>query len=260
MEVRPMDRAQFEIHSAMELKHWWFLGRCRVMRELVRLALPPSPSAQVVDFGCGTGANLAALAGDYDARGVESSEEAIAIAKTAFPGITVYHGDGPESLARLGLKPKLLLLMDVLEHVEDDRGLLGGLLEALEPGAQVLLTVPAGADLWSKHDVSLGHFRRYDREGLAALWRGQAVEVRLLSYFNARLFPLVKAARLWHRLAGDSFGDEGTDLKLPPAPVNALLASLFAGEARVLGDALLGRRKRAYRRGVSLVAVLRRVR
>ena len=53
-------------------------------------------------------------------------------------------------------------------------------------------------------------------------------------------------------------GRDGTDMALPAAAANRILESIFAGEARTLGRALDGR-GRGYRKGVSLIAVLRRL-
>src|SRR3546814_17446878 len=49
----------------------------------------------------------------------------------------------------------LLLLMDVLEHVEDAAGLLRTYLDKAPPQAQAVITVPAFQFLWSHHDVFL---------------------------------------------------------------------------------------------------------
>ena len=58
------------------------------------------------------------------------------------------------------------ILMDVLEHVEDDVGLLRDVGRILTPAGHVLITVPAHQILWSGHDEFLGHVRRYDRSQL----------------------------------------------------------------------------------------------
>lgn len=58
---------------------------------------------------------------------------------------------------------KLVLIMDVLEHVDDDTGLLRQYTSSIPHGSQVLITVPAFEFLWSGHDVFLEHRRRYTR-------------------------------------------------------------------------------------------------
>lgn len=63
-----------------------------------------------------------------------------------------------------------ILLMDVVEHVADDRGFLRGVVEQnLAPGGVVLVTVPAYQRLFSAHDVALRHYRRYHPSECRAL-------------------------------------------------------------------------------------------
>ena len=59
------------------------------------------------------------------------------------------------------LHADVVLLMDVLEHVEDDVGLLRQYVEKVPSGARFLISVPAFQVLWSDHDVFLEHKRRY---------------------------------------------------------------------------------------------------
>ena len=61
-----------------------------------------------------------------------------------------------------------------------------------------------------------------------------------------------------NRARGRASGREGTDLFLPPAPVNLALERLFAGEAARLERALDAADGGGYARGVSLIAILRR--
>ncbi len=228
------------------------------MRRLVQHVVPPSTGATVVDIGCGTGANIAALAGEYSCLGIDTSEEAISFARSRFPGVRFIQGVAPADLPEGGATADLFLLMDVLEHVEDDFAFLSELLAAAAPGAHLVLTVPADPSLWTEHDVSFGHFRRYDPPRLVRLWKGLPVSVRLLSHYNTRLYPIVRVMRAVSRWRGHASGRAGTDFSMPSPPVNALLERIIAGEGGVLVDLLEGRRARGFALGVSLIAVLRR--
>ena len=135
--------------------------------------------------------------------------------------------------------------------------MLSELLAAASPGCYFLLTVPADPSLWSEHDESFGHYRRYDRARLEGLWAGLPVTTLLVSYFNSRLLPVVRLVRAWNRRRGRAAGRAGTDFWLPSKPANWLLTNIFAGEAGRLAAALHGR-KCGYRAGASLVALLRR--
>jgi SAM-dependent methyltransferase len=253
-----MKSAQFQLNAQVEDSHWWFTGRRRIMRELIRHVLPPSERPTIVDVGCGTGANIASMVAEYDAVGIDPSREAIELARSRFPIPRFVCGRAPRDLGEIMRDARVVMLMDVLEHVPDDFAMLSEILAASRPGTHVLITVPANVSLWSEHDESHGHYRRYDADRLRRLWAGLPVTTRLLSYFNSRLYPIVGAVRAWSRRRGRAAGLAGTDLRLPWRPVNRALERILAGEGRVLVELLNGRRHQGYATGVSLVALLRR--
>ena len=61
-----------------------------------------------------------------------------------------------------------MLYIDVLEHIEDDRGELGRATAHLKPGGHLVVLSPAHAWLFSRFDASIGHFRRYTKKTLLA--------------------------------------------------------------------------------------------
>ena len=93
-----MKSAQFRLHAALEERHWWFLGRRRIVSELVRRIVPPSKEALIVDIGCGTGGNLDAFAKDYSCLGIDPSDEAIHSARRRFPESQFICGAIPDAL------------------------------------------------------------------------------------------------------------------------------------------------------------------
>jgi SAM-dependent methyltransferase len=252
-----MRAEQFDLHADIEDTHWWFVGRRRIMARLLRHVVPPSAEATVIDIGCGAGANLAELARHYRCVGIDPSRHAIELARRRFPGVAFVHGTAPRDVAGEIASARAVLLMDVLEHVEDDRGLLADVVAAAPPGAVLLLTVPADAALWGPHDEVFGHFRRYDLAGWRRLWLGLPVGEMLVSYYNSRLYRAVRAVRTVGRLRGKAHGHAGTDFRVPSPRINAALTRVFAGEAERLVD-VLEKRRLAFSRGVSLIALLRR--
>ena len=89
-----------------------------------------------------------------------------------FSGVDFLQGFAPADLEGIIDRAKLVLLMDVLEHVPDDFRLFSLISAAIQPGAYLHVTVPANQRLWNRHDESFGHYRRYDRERLSQLWEG----------------------------------------------------------------------------------------
>jgi SAM-dependent methyltransferase len=253
-----MQSAQFRLHAGVEDSHWWFAGRRLIMEDLVREILPGSGAPMIIDVGCGTGANLAALAEDYDCVGIDPSREAIELARRRFPGLRFLCGNAPDDLGGLMAQARLILLMDVIEHVPDDFAFLSSLLAASAPGTSFLVTVPANPSSWSEHDESNGHYRRYDVERLRRTWAGLPVTTLLLSHYNTRLYPIANLVRYWSRRRGRATGMAGTDVSVPIRPVNEGLRAIFAGESRLLVDLLRKRRRRGYASGLSLIALIRR--
>ena len=241
----------------MEEQHWWFLGKRRIIKALLASLPAAGERDLVVDVGCGPGGNVGALADSYDVAGIDTSPDAIALARQRYPGVRFWQGELGEAPPELDDGASVYLMTDVLEHVPDDFLFLSTLLARCREGAHVLLTVPANDALWSSHDEVLGHFRRYDRSQLESVWQGLPVTPLLISYYNTRLYPVIRVIRALTRYGRKSFGQRGTDLNLPPDVVNHLLAALFGGESRVLKDCLEGRRPEGYRYGASLIAILR---
>jgi len=252
-----MQTDQFQLHAEIEERHWWFRGRRAIVRRLLAEVAPPKTGRRIVDVGCGTGANIASLTDAYACHGIDPSAEGIELARKRFPGVRFTCGLAPDAFGPEERDADVMLAMDVMEHVPDDFLFASSLLAALKPGGHLLITVPADESLWSAHDEAFGHYRRYDRQRLARVWRDLPVTTVLISYYMARLLPAVRAIRGLSRLRGRASGVAGTDFTMPPAWVNASLERTFAGEASRLVAAMHDP-ARAYRGGVSLIAILRR--
>jgi SAM-dependent methyltransferase len=87
----------------------------------------------------------------------------------------------------------LVLLMDVLEHVDEDRAFLRDYADRTAPGAYFLISVPAFPFLWSGHDVFLEHRRRYTIGSLLPVIRAAGLEPLGRHYYYAAVFPLAAA-------------------------------------------------------------------
>lgn len=250
-------RDEIQSHNAtIEDRHWWFAARRSILRGLVD-EISAGRRLSIVDVGCSTGGNAGSLAAAHDVRGFDASATAIRIATERFPAARFEVADGVEPVRAAAARADLVLLMDVLEHVEDDFHFLSSVAGAMAPGAHLLLTVPADPALWSAHDVESLHWRRYTRERFARIWSALPLEERLVSPCNALLAPLVRLVR---RRRGDRAPLHGTgaDLGVPAAPLNAALRWTFAREARPLARALREGGPAPYRDGITFIAVLRR--
>jgi hypothetical protein len=143
----------------------------------------------------------------------------------------------------------VVLLTDVLEHIEDDTGSATTAMRLLRPGGIIIATVPAYQWLYSPRDAHHHHFRRYSKQRFRALWQAPNTQTLLLSHYNSLLFPAAAAARFASKLRPQRVVNG--DLTVPSRPLNWLLARIMGSESN-----LLGRVPMPF--GLSLVAVIRK--
>ena len=227
-----MDPAYVAVHMEEDRSHWWFRGRLAVILATLRRALPPR-RLRLLELGCGTGNVLAALSEFGDAVGMDANADLVAAGRAA--GLEVRLGHLPDDLGVAPGWAEVVLLLDVIEHVDDDVATLRAARAAVAEGGLLVVTVPAYRWLWSGHDEVLGHRRRYTAGELRAAVERAGFTVLRVSYFNAVLFPLLLAARAWKGLRGD----RGHDLHRPAAPLNGLLERIFAFERHLVPRARL---------------------
>jgi SAM-dependent methyltransferase len=104
----------------------------------------------------------------------------------------------------------LVCAFEVLEHIEDDRGALASWLRHVRPGGWLLLSVPAGRRRFGPTDVKAGHYRRYDRNDLAACLSGSGLDaIEIVAYGFPLGYALEAGRNLYARRAttGGSFAE-----------------------------------------------------
>lgn len=227
-----MEQRAYQQLFALEDEHWWFRGRRAVIWSLLRNGGVPSAGLRVLDAGCGTGRNLLEFGSLGVARGIDTSEEAVAYCRRR--GLAAVDAAPIEALPFSAGSFDLLLATDVVEHVPDDRVALRELRRVAAPDAHLLTTVPAYQWLWSAHDVELHHFRRYTWRRLRAALLDSGWEPVHWSYFNSILLAPIAAVRLLTRRQDRPIARRD-DLALTPARVGALLRLALEIEARAVG-------------------------
>jgi len=246
-----VDASLYQQMRDLEDRHWWFVGRRAIVSSLLRNSALPK-DARILDLGCGTGGNLAMLAKFGEVIGAELDESAAALARERDVA-PIVRGKLPNDLPLDAGAFDCVTLLDVLEHIEDDRATLETVNTLLAPEGLLLITVPAFHFLWGPHDEAHHHQRRYRAKGLRRLLKDTGYEITTLSYCNTWLFPVAALVRLLRRYFPG--GGAGAELSLPPAPVNALLAAIFSSERYLLRCGL----KNGLPFGVSLVVLAKKL-
>lgn len=230
-------------------RHPWWLARAKLILAALREynIFPPTSIAEV---GCGWGTNLDVLEkAGYKITGFDISRQILEMI------------DRPErSLIEMDLNHELpathplfetLLALDVIEHLDDDRGALARMAKLLHPGGMAIVSVPALPELFSEYDEIQGHRRRYLPETLRAAFDGTGLTVRKIFWWGSWMVPILRRTRDRSSKTGPKQKAAKTYvdyLRLPPWPVPAMMRLAYAFEQKkTLGGRL--------RTGTSLFAV-----
>ncbi|MEO1427726.1 MAG: class I SAM-dependent methyltransferase [Cyanobacteria bacterium J06633_8] len=223
-----MEKDFYLQYASVEDKHWWFVARRQIIQQVIcGLSLPKN--AQILEAGCGTGGNLQMLSRYGAVSAMELDEVACHLANQR-QIIQVKRGHLPDKIP-FNSSYDLILILDVIEHLDDDLSALEALYYKLKPGGYLLVTVPAYQFLWSEHDEINHHKRRYRLKNLKNLVKKAKYQVSYSSYFNTLLFPLIAIVRSLAKLLPKQNKHElSSDLVVPSKTVNKFLKWLFASE------------------------------
>lgn len=182
-------------------RHPWETARIDAVKKILgRLSLR---EPRVLELGCGDAYVLGELrrtlafreALAYD---LYLTEELIGELRPVHPDIRFV---GRQEELR-GTEVDLVLLLDVLEHIEDPATYLRQVVrDRLARNGWLVVTVPAFQVLFSEHDRRLRHFRRYSREAIAQVVAAAGFEVVDSGYLFASLIPLRALELLKERLS-----------------------------------------------------------
>jgi SAM-dependent methyltransferase len=225
-----MERVVYQQMAELDDRHWWYRARRKIIAELIRREVRPQRDAQILEIGCGTGHNLAMLAGFGHVDGLELDDEARALSEQRL-GRKIMSSPLPELAGVPDRHYDLIGTFDVIEHIDDDHAALASIAAKLKPGGKFVMTVPAHQWMWSAHDVVNHHKRRYSKRSLKQLVERSPMQLQKVGYFNSVLFPLAVAERAASKLRGK----DSADVKLPPAPLNTALEKIFQAEGFLVG-------------------------
>jgi SAM-dependent methyltransferase len=228
-----MEAHLYEEMARVEEHHWWFRGRRAVILAVMQQHLEPRPSRRILDVGCGTGGNLAALRQFGHVEGLDHSEEALRFCRARLgPDFPLHRGELPGGLPEGRFD--VVTAFDVLEHLPDPVSTLRAICQVLEPDGTLVCAVPAFPFLWSAHDEVHHHQRRYTLSLLRQQLAEAGLCIRWSSYFNSLLFPPIAAVRLLQRL-GPKQQSARSDVETGgPEWANRLLETVFSAERFVV--------------------------
>ena len=229
-----MDRL-LEATYLAEQHHFWFRGFARFVQPLVEAAVKGVARPEILDCGCGTGANMKRLSRYGRVTGFDISHH----------GLQFAHSYDQRRIVRASITDipfasgsfDLVTSFDVLSTLDDtmERQALAEIRRVLRPRGALVVNTAALRFLHGQHAVFASEIRRLSRRQLRAALEAAGFQISRLTYTNFSLLPLMIPVRLSQRLMGLSTPEEtGADISTPAAPVNAMLSALLAAEAFAL--------------------------
>lgn len=241
-----MDESVYHLHYEQEEKHWWFAARSIIVRRIIEKYGNLRPGDTILDIGCGTGAILKELSRTYKVIGIDMSPLAVEYSKKR--GLSDVFEMAAEDFPKDKYNVRAALLLDVIEHIDDDLSVLKSARDIVGPEGRVIITVPAYMWMWSAHDVLHHHKRRYSARQLRDVLEKAGLEPIKFTYYNTLLFPIGAAKKLLDR--GKSATIDSTKLDMPSPAMNTMLKAVFASERGLVPHLNLPF-------GISLMAVAR---
>ncbi|MDL2341613.1 MAG: class I SAM-dependent methyltransferase [Patescibacteria group bacterium] len=220
-----MNKIEYQRMASREKNYWWHLGRLRIVETYIKKISNDRKDIKILNVGCGTGGTISLLEKYGRVENVDISDDAIAFMRqngfknvSKVTGIELPYNDNEFDI---------IVALDVLEHIEDDSKALNEWRRVLKPRGNILITVPAYQWLWTSHDTSLQHFRRYTVTSL----RSRAAEVRLTAVRQSYAFvfslPLVVSFRFLNKLLGRKVTEDTSYVDVPNGVNNLFTRFLY---------------------------------
>ncbi|MEO5821590.1 MAG: class I SAM-dependent methyltransferase [Vicinamibacteraceae bacterium] len=222
-----MDPSYAREYRELAVRHWWWRARNAHVRRRVETLLGGRRDAHVLDIGCGDGVLFPFLSRFGTVEGIEPDP---LVVTADGPWRQVIHQRFFDATFAPATRYDLILMLDVLEHLDAPEAALRHASTLLSPGGRILITVPAFMALWTHHDDVNRHVTRFTKSTLAPVAAAAGLAILSSEY----LFQWLFAAKLVERLKESLRGPSPLPT-IPAAAANEALYRVSVVEARTGG-------------------------
>jgi 2-polyprenyl-3-methyl-5-hydroxy-6-metoxy-1,4-benzoquinol methylase len=207
--------------------HWWWRARTELVVDLLRRLQPANGWGNILDIGCGDGLFFDQLLKFGDVEGVETCEQLV---EPTNPFLHRIHLCPFDQSFQPGKQYSLILMLDVLEHLENPVAALRHALELLTREGTLIATVPAFMSLWTNHDVLNHHFTRYTKSTFRTIAQQAGLQIREQRYVYHWTYPV----KLGVRAVEGLLRLKATPAAVPVALINKALYRISRIEQKTL--------------------------
>jgi 2-polyprenyl-3-methyl-5-hydroxy-6-metoxy-1,4-benzoquinol methylase len=218
--------------------HFWMFWRFERLNTLVKRGFLDISGKSILEIGCGNGIVIEQLKTKYNAQidGCDLNKKALE--KIGLIRDNIYCYNIYEKNELLKEKYDVILLFDILEHIEDDVEFLNACLYHLKPGGKIVINVPAFQHLFSLYDKMVGHLRRYSKSSMKSVLNKLDVQNIQMQYWGFILYPIVLIRKFFLLIHKKDVVENG--FKPPFSLFNKAMTLLAKWEARFISSPLLG--------------------
>ncbi|MFA6981615.1 MAG: class I SAM-dependent methyltransferase [Patescibacteria group bacterium] len=230
-----MNSREYAKMAGFEREYWWHKGRLRLVDALIR-KYTAGKDLKILEIGCGTGEITEYLQRYGEVIGLDFSDEAIRFCKQRKLK-NIFKRD----ITRLNVKEftdkygkfDLILTLDVMEHIREDAMVFEKIKQMMKENGIYISTMPAYKFLWSEHDESLHHVRRYHSLEIRKKLESAGFKIIKKTYFVAAMFPVIAFFRMWSNFFTRNVEPQSSYITLPK-PLNDLMYEILKVETRLV--------------------------
>lgn len=227
-----MQQSEYVRMAQRETSYWWHLGRIKIIRTYLQQNTTGGRDINILNVGCGTGGTVPLLEEFGSVENVDMAQQALDFMRSR--GYTKVKLIDGKKLPYKDHAFDLVVAFDVLEHIENDSAALKEWSRVLKPSGRIIVTVPAYQWLWSEHDVSLHHKRRYTKRSLKDVATRSGLNTARSSYAVVVFLPVITAVRFLKKFSKNSpQANQETSYVNLPSWLNSLFTSMLGAEARM---------------------------
>ncbi len=226
-----MEKKEQERWNSLVKDHWWIRGHHLIARELIRVHLEQrKKKIRSLDIGCSGGYMLDFLKRFGNAYGFDMSFDGLRYCRTCDSGVVQADATG------IPFKHEIfdaVLLLEISEHVENDRLLFEEVYRICADSAIVFVMIPAYQFLWGSHDVKYFHKRRYEKYAFINLVHRCKFKIKRLTYVHPHLLLPLIFIRYFDRLKKKNLGSRDDFMSLGHT-LDGLLFKTLAVENKLI--------------------------
>lgn len=221
-------------HSNFEIeeKYFWFIARNKIVNKIFSSICDIPNGSEVVDIGCGTGGFAKLLSEKYKVACMDAEPLALEYCKKR--GLTDLNLCILKDFPKEGRNIKAAFMLDVIEHIENDKEVVKQVYDLLPKGGYFIASVPAYQWLWSHHDIMHMHYRRYNKSNFVNLLTSAGFGIQYSTYFNSFLLPAAVLKRFVDRFTGKAKEKNPPPVDEVSPFLNSLFTNIFSAEASFL--------------------------